>query len=131
MGALGWAGSILGALVGLGVLVAGIRLAVGARGAIREAGEDGAASGPGLGSGFGAGFGLVHPQTRLTLGLVLAIAGYHAAAWSLPPGWIPLRVPIERWWVLTLALLAGVGLTLLADRIERRGDDRDAPPNGD
>jgi len=58
--------------------------------------------------------------TRLTAGVSGLIIGYHMLAWSLPSGWLALRVPFERAWVV--GVVAGVALSgsLLADRLEAR-----------
>jgi hypothetical protein len=65
--------------------------------------------------------------TRLALGMAAALAGYHVMAWTAPAGWFWLHVPWERAWLLVLALVAGVGASLLADRLERdnAGPERD------
>ena len=63
--------------------------------------------------------------TRLTVGLSLAFAGYHALAEGLPTSWILLRVPTDRLWVAGLLCVAAVGASVLADRMERAGSDSD------
>ena len=59
------------------------------------------------------------PPTRMTLGLVLVVLGYHAAAWALPPTWLPLRVPPDRWWLVVGGAAAALLGTALAERLER------------
>ncbi len=66
---------------------------------------------------------------RLVIGLSLVIVGYHAASYSLPRGWLALRVPPDRLWLLGVGVIAAIGLTLLSDRID--ADDIDRENNGD
>lgn len=109
--------SVLGAVLGAGLAVAGARLALEGRSVLKHRPEGGDGGADRLGSVLG-----VSASSRVAIGLMLVIAGYHAAAWSLPSRWFPLQVPLDRWWVLAGALAVGLSLTLLADRIERDGD---------
>lgn len=59
------------------------------------------------------------PPTRMTLGLVLVVVGYHMAAWVLPASWAPLRVPPERWWIVAGGGVVALFGAALADRLER------------
>ena len=55
--------------------------------------------------------------TRLTLGIVSFLVGYHLACWSLPS--LSFGVPLDLWWVVALgAFLAVVG-ALSVDALER------------
>lgn len=55
----------------------------------------------------------------LGVGLALAGVGYHLAAWGLPPNWLVLRVPAERWWiVIAVAVVVAAG-SLGLERSER------------
>lgn len=58
--------------------------------------------------------------TRLTAGVCGLIIGYHVMAWSMPQGWLALRVPLSRWWAVALVTVAAVGGSLLADRLDGR-----------
>lgn len=57
--------------------------------------------------------------SRAVVGLSLMIAGYHVAAYVSPSGWLPLRVPLERAWIMGLVMVVGVGLSLVMDRRDR------------
>ena len=61
--------------------------------------------------------GPVRRATLLTLGICTVVGGYHLAAWSVP-AWLPLHVPMHRWWMLALGLTLAVAGTLLAERLE-------------
>ena len=67
----------------------------------------------------GRGSRQVNP-TRLTLGLCGLIIGYHVMAWSMPDGWLALRVPVTRWWAVVLVAALALGGSLLADRLDGR-----------
>ncbi len=56
--------------------------------------------------------------TRLVFGLASAITGYHLAAWVLPDAWSPMHVPLEKWWILAVSVVAAVGGTVWVDRWE-------------
>lgn len=88
----------------------------------------GLAAGVGLaGAGFwllwgrrllGSGGDLTSP-TRAVFGIILLVAGYHAAAYSGPAAWFPLKLPVAMLPIAgVVAALAVVG-SLVADRIER------------
>lgn len=69
---------------------------------------------------------------RLVIGLSLVLVGYHAASYSLPRGWLALRVPPDRLWLLGAGVIVAILLTLLSDRfdaeaIERENKENDAP----
>jgi len=60
------------------------------------------------------------PVTAVVIGLAFAGCAYHLFAYALPPAWLPLVVPVARWWIVpSVAVVAVVG-SFLADRIERR-----------
>jgi hypothetical protein len=74
--------------------------------------------------------------TRLSIGVVLGLWGYHLIAWSLPATWVPLRAPGHFWpWMLGAAVL-WLGGSLVMDAGEA-GDrvgpdtpnDTDRTPN--
>lgn len=76
---------------------------------------------------LGAGLWLVRARgtdrgtpTRLTVGLAGMIGGYHLVAWSLPAGWLALRVPAERWWVVAGGAALAIIASLIVDAYERR-----------
>lgn len=58
--------------------------------------------------------------TRAAVGLSLMIAGYHAAAWGTPDGWIALKVPLDRWYFVAGGIVVAVGASLAMDRVARR-----------
>lgn len=64
--------------------------------------------------------GEVSEPTRLVLGLVLIVVGYHVAAYGLPSGWFRLKVPASNWWMLAIGVALAVAGALLAERLERR-----------
>jgi hypothetical protein len=68
--------------------------------------------------------------TRLVLGLCGMLGGYHIAAYALPESWMPLRVPIERWWILALGIGLAIVASLRMDAWERE-DPRLAPHEPD
>ncbi len=57
---------------------------------------------------------------RLVIGLSLVLVGYHAASYSLPQGWLALRVPPDRLWLLGAGVVVAIGLTLLSDRLDAK-----------
>jgi len=59
--------------------------------------------------------------TRSAVGLSLMLAGYHAAAWGTPDGWIELRVPRERWYLVVGGIAVAVGVSVALDRLARDG----------
>ena len=59
--------------------------------------------------------------SRAAVGLTLMIVAYHGAAWVSPWQAQLLAVPLERWYVVAGAALLVVGLTLLTDWVEARG----------
>jgi hypothetical protein len=62
------------------------------------------------------------PATKTTVGLAGLILGYHLVAYGMPPGSMPLRVPPDRLWIGGLLAALAVGVSVLIDRLERRGD---------
>lgn len=80
----------------------------------RAAGEAGGAEEPGVLWGASV-------TTRLVAGLSLAVAGYHLVSYALPAGWLYLRVPSDRLWILGVVLAVSVCGSLVLDRVERRG----------
>ncbi|MFO0831359.1 MAG: hypothetical protein U0637_05875 [Phycisphaerales bacterium] len=55
--------------------------------------------------------------TRMVVGLSAVLLGYHVVAWTTSDRL--LAVPVERWWVLALLILVGVGASLGMDRKQR------------
>lgn len=75
--------------------------------------------------------GRVTPHTRMVIGLALLLLGYHLAVWRLPPSSGAIRVPPERWYVLTLVLAASVGASFALDAASNRRQRRtDHDPDG-
>lgn len=58
--------------------------------------------------------------TRYVIGLAALFAGYHLAAWGLPPAWLPLRVPIDRAWIVALVAGGTVACSIAIDLVEGR-----------
>ena len=57
--------------------------------------------------------------TRLTLGIVSLIVGYHCVMWAVPS--LTFGVPVGRWWMVAVgAVLAVVG-ALAVDLVESDG----------
>lgn len=69
--------------------------------------------------------GLTVP-TRLVLGFVLLLVGYHIAAYSGPAHYLTFRVPRDRWWMLVSGVIIAVLGSMGVDWFERRTDDRSA-----
>ena len=90
--------AILGAAVGAAVVIAGAWL-------LRE-------------PSAGARRASLSVPTRMALGLTLLVLGYHVAAWSLPDSWTPMKVPLERWWMLAAGAGAMIGSSVAMDRRE-------------
>lgn len=40
---------------------------------------------------------------RMGCGSALLGVGYHLAGWGLPASWVPLKAPVEYWWIVVLA----------------------------
>ncbi|KAA0215065.1 MAG: hypothetical protein DYG94_03530 [Leptolyngbya sp. PLA3] len=59
-------------------------------------------------------------STRAAIGLSLLVLGYHLAAYALPAGWLWLKVPPERLWILGLSIALLVGGSIALDRAEDR-----------
>lgn len=58
--------------------------------------------------------------TRTATGLVGLLVGYHLAAYGLPPGAMPLRLPPGRLWIGVVGAVIAVGASLVMDRVDRR-----------
>jgi hypothetical protein len=63
--------------------------------------------------------GLSHPS-RLAIGLCLLLLGYHVMAYALPAGWLSLRIPVDRLWILGVASGCLVTLSLATERAASR-----------
>lgn len=59
-------------------------------------------------------------STRAAVGLSLLVLGYHLAGYALPAGWVWLKVPPDRMWILGLAVTVAVGGSIVLDRVEER-----------
>lgn len=58
--------------------------------------------------------------SRLGVGCALLGLGYHVAAWALPTSWTPMKVGVDRWWLVAgLAAVAGVGSVFMEARDSR------------
>lgn len=107
---------VLGAVAGGGLVGAGVWVLARARPAPPELDPETPEAPVAL-----AGLGSISRPTALTLGLALAGVGYHLLAWCLPAGWLALRVPVERWWVVPGFAVVAVAASLGADAASRRG----------
>ncbi len=117
----GWlAMAILGAVLGGGILAAGLWVLWGGR--VHDRSEAAAAEPSAQGSWPVRWRASMTPATRSVVGLCLLILGYHAAAYLTPRGWFGLMVPPERWWLLIGAIAIAVGGSILVDRMVERGD---------
>jgi len=54
--------------------------------------------------------------TRATIGLCMAIVGYHLIVWSYPPTLTPVQVGRQFWWAVLLAGVLTPVLSLWMDR---------------
>jgi hypothetical protein len=57
--------------------------------------------------------------TRHVLGVSLLLLGYHALAYALPATYLPLRVPIDRLWMLGVGVVAANMISLAMDRLTK------------
>lgn len=55
--------------------------------------------------------------TRLVVGIGLLLVGYHALAYALPASWLPLRVPIDRLWMLGAGVVCAAAISAAMDRL--------------
>lgn len=62
--------------------------------------------------------------TRLLLGVVLLVAGYHAAAWSGPAEWFPIKIPVRLWPLAAGLAVVGVAGSVWMDRREAERTSR-------
>ncbi len=97
--------AILGAAMGAIVLIAGLWL-------LREPKQ-------------GTGRARLSVPTRMALALALMVLGYHVAAWSLPDSWTPIKLPIERWWVLAIVGVLMLSSSVVMDRRDEAERQRD------
>lgn len=62
-------------------------------------------------------------STRILTSISCLIGAYHLCAWSLDERLLPLRVPVENWWVVpvisALAITASGGVDLVLRRLDR------------
>lgn len=91
--------TILGATLGAATLGAGVWL-------LREPKE-------------GTRLAAISVPTRMATALVLLVAGYHLAAWSLPDSWTPMKIPPERWWLLAIGGAMMLSSSVVMDRRDR------------
>lgn len=66
--------------------------------------------------------------TGLAVSFSSILIGYHLLAWILPPDWLQLRVPIERWWMLVAGTAVAIGSSWLIDRSETPDEWREPEP---
>lgn len=97
-------------LIGFGVGLVGTGLWVMRASAMPRQGAEPAQALPARGMSF---------ASRAAVGLSLMFAGYHVAAWGTPEGWIALKVPRERWYLLVGGIVIAVGVSVGLDRMDR------------
>ncbi len=50
---------------------------------------------------------------RVGVGFALTGLGYHLVAWVLPASWTPLKVGVDRWWIVAaIVLVVALGSVL-------------------
>lgn len=64
--------------------------------------------------------------SRLSIGLAALFVAYHALSYALPHGWLPFRIPPEKWYILAIGVVLLVGGSLAVDRVLAS----DAPADG-
>lgn len=69
--------------------------------------------------------------TRVVVGLVHLILGYHLIAWEMKGEQRLLQVPRTAWVWLVLGSAGAVGGSIGLDRLERRGGDHPAKTDGE
>lgn len=94
--------------VASGVVLCATGLVLAARGRGRLSRKEGAAAGA---------------WVRLGPGVALLGLGYHLAGWGLPPAWVPLKAPVQHWWLVVgiSAAVAIGGWRLETDRKTHEG----------
>lgn len=55
--------------------------------------------------------------SRLSIGLASLFVAYHALSYALPHGWLPFRIPPEKWYILAIGVVLLVGGSLAVDRV--------------
>lgn len=103
-------------LVALGLGLTGIGLWTMRASAMPRQGADAAQALPVRGLSF---------SSRAAVGLSLMFTGYHVAAWAAPEGWIALKVPRERWYLLVGGIVVAVGVSVGLDRLDRADEERE------
>ncbi len=75
-------------------------------------------------------FGTWSPSvpTRYVLGISLLLLAYHLAAYGFPVNWVPLRVPVDRFWMLAVALAGACAVSIVVDILE--GTEPPEEPSG-
>lgn len=58
--------------------------------------------------------------TRVVIGVVLLLGGYHAGAWAFPPSDTIVQLPRRWWWAWALGGAALIPASLGLDRFERK-----------
>ena len=61
-------------------------------------------------------------STRILAALSCLIGGYHLCAWSLDERLLPLRVPVERGWIVLVVAVLAIAASAGVDLIQRRFD---------
>ena len=64
-------------------------------------------------------------STRIITALTCLIGGYHLAAWSLDERVLPLRVAVERGWLVPLIGLLAIGASCGVDFVQRKFDSEE------
>lgn len=61
-------------------------------------------------------------STRVLAAIACLISGYHLCAWSLDERMLPLRVPVEKWWLVPVIAGFAVAASCGVDLVQRRFD---------
>ena len=65
----------------------------------------------------------ISDSTKTIAAFAAIITGYHLCAWSLDDRWLPLRAPVERWWLVPglaiAAILASFGVDLVQSHFDK------------
>lgn len=47
--------------------------------------------------------------------------GYHLLGWALPPNWVPLKAPVDLWWLVAGVALAAAAGGFVMERNDEQG----------
>lgn len=67
------------------------------------------------------------PPTRMVVGLVHLVLGYHVAVWSVPTDRRPIQIPRQHWPLVLVGAAVAVAGSRWMDRLDRSPGDWDEP----